>query len=84
MTTVGYGDEFRTTARGRVLGVAAMRVGIGFLIVLTGAVAERVLTIPDRGVAEGGRRGSGAGRSGPAGRLTRRELLGPSPRRAEP
>jgi voltage-gated potassium channel len=44
MTTVGYGDEFPETAMGRLLGMALMLVGIGFIAVLTGAVAERFLT----------------------------------------
>ncbi len=44
MTTVGYGDEFPTTTLGRILGIALMIVGIGFIAVLTGAVAERFLT----------------------------------------
>lgn len=43
MTTVGYGDEFPITTLGRVLGMALMLVGIGFIAVLTGAVAERFL-----------------------------------------
>jgi voltage-gated potassium channel len=44
MTTVGYGDEFPTMTLGRILGIALMLTGIGFLAVLTGAVAERFLT----------------------------------------
>lgn len=43
MTTVGYGDEFPETTLGRILGIALMLIGIGFLAVLTGAVAERFL-----------------------------------------
>jgi voltage-gated potassium channel len=43
MTTVGYGDEFPETTFGRILGMALMLIGIGFLAVLTGAVAERFL-----------------------------------------
>jgi voltage-gated potassium channel len=41
MTTVGYGDQFPTTAEGRVLAMAVMLVGIGFLTMLIGAAAER-------------------------------------------
>lgn len=45
MTTVGYGDEYPVTVLGRLIGMALMLVGIGFIAVLTGAVAERFLTI---------------------------------------
>jgi voltage-gated potassium channel len=41
ITTVGYGDEFPKTDLGRGLGMALMLVGIGFVAVLTGAIAER-------------------------------------------
>ena len=41
MTTVGYGDQFPTTTEGRVLAIAVMLVGIGFLTMLIGAAAER-------------------------------------------
>src|SRR5215207_1327786 len=41
MTTVGYGDQFPTTAEGRVLGIVVMLVGIGTLTMLIGAASER-------------------------------------------
>ena len=43
MTTVGYGDELPLTTLGRVLAMALMLIGIGFVAILTGAVAERFL-----------------------------------------
>jgi voltage-gated potassium channel len=43
MTTVGYGDIAPKTVPGRVIGMAVMLVGIGFVAVLTGAVAQRFL-----------------------------------------
>ena len=43
MTTVSYGDEFPITTLGRILGMALMLIGIGFIAVLTGAIAERFL-----------------------------------------
>ena len=43
MTTVGYGDEFPESVSGRLLGMTVMIVGIGFIAVLTGAIAERFL-----------------------------------------
>jgi voltage-gated potassium channel len=43
MTTVGYGDEFPLTTLGRILGIGLMLLGIGFIAILTGAVAERFL-----------------------------------------
>lgn len=44
MTTVGYGDEFPVTTVGRVLAMALMLVGIGFIAILTGAIAEGFLS----------------------------------------
>jgi voltage-gated potassium channel len=43
MTTVGYGDEYPATTLGRVSAIALMLVGIGFIAILTGAIAERFL-----------------------------------------
>ena len=43
MTTVGYGDEYPVTTLGRILAMGLMFLGIGFIAVLTGAVAERFL-----------------------------------------
>jgi voltage-gated potassium channel len=43
-TTVGYGDKYPVTTAGRVLGMAVMLIGIGFIAILTGAVAQRFLT----------------------------------------
>ena len=41
VTTVGYGDLYPTTVQGRLIGMALMFVGIGFLSLLTAAVASR-------------------------------------------
>lgn len=43
MTTVGYGDEYPQTTLGRLYALAVMLVGIGFIAILTGAIAERFL-----------------------------------------
>ena len=43
MTTVGYGDVYPTTTGGRFLAIAVMLIGIGFIAMLTGAVAQRFL-----------------------------------------
>jgi voltage-gated potassium channel len=40
-TTVGYGDLYPTTVPGRMIGMALMFVGIGFLSLLTAAIASR-------------------------------------------
>lgn len=41
MTTVGYGDPVPTTAASKLLAIAVMLIGIGFVAVLTGAIAQR-------------------------------------------
>jgi voltage-gated potassium channel len=41
VTTVGYGDLYPKTAQGRLIGMVLMFVGIGFLSLLTAAVASR-------------------------------------------
>lgn len=43
MTTVGYGDISPETTLGRVVGIALMLLGIGFVALLTGALAQRLL-----------------------------------------
>jgi len=53
MTTVGYGDEFPVTTLGRLVAMALMLVGIGFIAILTGAIAERFLAGEIEDVAEG-------------------------------
>jgi voltage-gated potassium channel len=44
MTTVGYGDISPATDLGRVIAIAVMVVGIGFLSLLIGSVSERFLS----------------------------------------
>jgi voltage-gated potassium channel len=43
VTTVGYGDTFPQTDAGRLIAIAVMFVGIGFIAILTAAAAERFL-----------------------------------------
>lgn len=52
MTTVGYGDLSPKTDSGKILAVAVMLVGIGFVAVLTGAVAQRFIVANVEAVEE--------------------------------
>ncbi|HEY1478766.1 MAG TPA: potassium channel family protein [Gaiellales bacterium] len=47
MTTVGYGDVAPHTVAGRMLAIVVMLVGIGFVALLTAAVAQRFLVVDD-------------------------------------
>jgi len=47
-TTVGYGDIYPVTVQGRIIGIALMFVGIGFLSLLTASIASRFVR-DDRG-----------------------------------
>ena len=44
MTTVGYGDLYPSTHLGRLIAIAVMVVGIGFIAILTAAMAERFVS----------------------------------------
>lgn len=44
ITTVGYGDFAPLTSTGRAIAVVVMVVGIGFVAILTGAIAERFVS----------------------------------------
>ena len=56
MTTVGYGDFYPRTDGGRVLAMVLMIVGIGFVALLTGAIAERFVAAQVRGEVEAAER----------------------------
>ena len=43
MTTVGYGDYSPKTAEGKAIAIVVMLVGIGFVTLLVGAIAERFI-----------------------------------------
>jgi voltage-gated potassium channel len=43
VTTVAYGDIYPTTALGRIVATVVMTAGVGFVALLTGALAQRFL-----------------------------------------
>src|SRR4051794_37598376 len=45
VTTVGYGDVIPGPTAGRLIGVALMLGGIGFLLVLAGALVEHFVSV---------------------------------------
>ena len=45
VTTVGYGDIVPKTDAGRVIDIIVMLGGIGFLAVLTAAIAQRFIAV---------------------------------------
>lgn len=51
ITTIGYGDIYPETALGRIAGVVVMLVGIGFVAILTAAIAAHFVETqePDLG-----------------------------------
>ncbi|MGI8848483.1 MAG: potassium channel family protein [Candidatus Dormibacteria bacterium] len=51
VTTVGYGDIYPHTTGGRIVAIALMLVGIGYVAILTGAVANLFITTVNRDVA---------------------------------
>ncbi len=50
MSTVGYGDVYPTTTAGRILAIAVMLVGIGFIATLTGSLAQRFVATDVRAI----------------------------------
>jgi voltage-gated potassium channel len=51
VTTVAYGDIYPTTALGRIVATVVMTTGIGFVALLTGALAQRFLHSGNEGAA---------------------------------
>jgi hypothetical protein len=46
----GYGDVYPTTTPGRILAIAVMLVGIGFIATLTGSLAQRFVATDVRAI----------------------------------
>ena len=51
VTTVAYGDIYPTTVLGRIVATVVMTTGIGFVALLTGALAQRFLHSGSEGAA---------------------------------
>ena len=82
MTTVGYGDVTPTTGSGQVIAVAVMLVGIGFVAILTGAIAQRFIA-PQEDQIEAGEHDLHAKLDDLGTRLARLEATFASDRREE-
>jgi len=52
VSTVGYGDVTAHTVLGRVIGIVLMVMGIGFVALLTGAIAQRLLRADTKRIEE--------------------------------
>ncbi len=52
VTTVAYGDIYPTTVLGRIVATVVMTTGIGFVALLTGALAQRFLYGQSAGAAQ--------------------------------
>ena len=52
VTTVGYGDLYPHTVAGRVIGIAVMLLGVGFLAVLTATVASHFVRVDEADSSE--------------------------------
>jgi voltage-gated potassium channel len=55
MTTVGYGDVTPDTTTGKVVAIIVMLVGIGFIAVITGAIAQRFIAPQEDAIQSGER-----------------------------